>query len=381
MAIALGHIMVLRLLCLALLSAACGGPHLKSKPVHAKTFEATQRCSQGPLETRFVAQGAKWGESIEIRACGVHGIRARASVRVDGKPWAHRSIGFGEGPWENERCVMRGQEATVAKKFSKTRASSSGSSTSGPSGSRTTSEAPTNRPSMFRDTNFAGEVCPNASTTVLYLDTVREGAPIDVRIWSEEPNDFERALVQIRHLVHWPSVSEKDWKKHLAKEERRARKREEAYNREAPSEAELRQRIASAEVYRGPTKAPPPSRVEIKTPRLSVNAEWVPGYWHWHDADWVWIAGNWRVPSSDIRLGRTLRAAFAPPALRAETAPGQRGGAMLWTPGYWSWDGNAYIWIAGVWRLRPSASAVWTPSRWRVAAGGAIFIPGGWRQR
>lgn len=345
--------------------------------VDAKTYEATVRCSQGPMKARFVAKGAKWGESVEIRACGAHGIRARALVHIDGKLWSHRSIGFGEDRWENERCVMRGAEERT------TLVAGSGSLNTGVGGasakSGTASQAPSTHQSAFRTTDFVGEVCPNSMSTFLYLNKVKEGAVIDVKIWSEQPNDFEQALVQIRHQIHWPSVSDKEWVKHLAKEERRERKREQEFVRENPSEEELRQRMAEAEVYKGPTSAPPPAQIEVKTPRLSVNAEWVPGYWHWNTSDWMWIAGNWRVPSEDVRLGRTLRAAYAPPALRTESIPVSQMGAMVWTSGYWSWNGGGYIWVAGVWRLRPSARAIWIPNRWQVAARGVLFIPGGWR--
>jgi hypothetical protein len=51
----------------------------------------------------------------------------------------------------------------------------------------------------------------------------------------------------------------------------------------------------------------------------------------------------------------------------------------VWTPGQWQWDGRAYVWIAGAWRIPPTREHEWKPATWSVSTRGAIFVPGGWR--
>jgi hypothetical protein len=80
-------------------------------------------------------------------------------------------------------------------------------------------------------------------------------------------------------------------------------------------------------------------------PRPSQNAEWRPGYWHWAGSDWIWIAGIWRVPEEDVRAERTVHAPVAPPAPPAETSPVAPAPTTVWTPGFWQWTGNGWLWI------------------------------------
>ena len=48
-------------------------------------------------------------------------------------------------------------------------------------------------------------------------------------------------------------------------------------------------------------------------------------------------------------------------------------------PGTWQWDGSAYVWVSGVWRIPPSEEHDWEPSRWIQAEGGVRLVPGGWK--
>jgi len=70
---------------------------------------------------------------------------------------------------------------------------------------------------------------------------------------------------------------------------------------------------------------------------------------------------------------------IAPPAPRVVVVPAPRLG-WIWSPGYWSWNGAAYVWVAGVW-LAERRGFNYVPAHWDRFPGGWRFIPGGWIRR
>ena len=51
--------------------------------------------------------------------------------------------------------------------------------------------------------------------------------------------------------------------------------------------------------------APPAPLVEEKPARTNAAAAWVPGYWTWTGTDWGWIAGFWRdgeIPAPRVEM-------------------------------------------------------------------------------
>lgn len=96
-----------------------------------------------------------------------------------------------------------------------------------------------------------------------------------------------------------------------------------------------------------PDRPPPPPRAEAQPPRPSEHAEWVPGYWRWDGFAYGWIAGSWRIPEQD-RAARPIVAAPAPPPPPQQPAPPPRTG--------WAWR----------------------PARGIIDPSGVRFEPGGW---
>jgi len=141
---------------------------------------------------------------------------------------------------------------------------------------------------------------------------------------------------------------------------------------------EARQADAESASAAEPKSPPPPQRDEAVPPRPSDNADWRPGYWYWARVDWLWIAGSWRVPDADIRAGRTTHAPGPPPPSRTEPAQAPAIAVLVWTPGYWQWDGRGWLWIAGSWQVPPTPRAVWRATEWRAHGAVHILVPGGW---
>jgi hypothetical protein len=136
--------------------------------------------------------------------------------------------------------------------------------------------------------------------------------------------------------------------------------------------------VDEARAARTPSGPPPDPLAEVAPPRLSVNATWRPGYWHWLDRSWVWLAGQWRVPQADIDAAQTTTAPVAPPAPQAEPVPVAPTTVAVWIAGFWQWDGAAWVWVPGSWQLRPSARATWRPPSWRPSGATFVLVPGAW---
>ncbi len=136
-------------------------------------------------------------------------------------------------------------------------------------------------------------------------------------------------------------------------------------------------RQRSVVVVSRPSGPPPAPRAETRTPKPSINAEWRPGYWYWAAA-WAWIAGQWRVPESDITQELTTTAPRLPPAPRAESRPVAPAPHAIWVAGYWQWTGAEFVWIVGSWQFVPTPGARWQSARWKIKVGGAVLLPGRW---
>ena len=138
-------------------------------------------------------------------------------------------------------------------------------------------------------------------------------------------------------------------------------------------------RLTTALAPPRPPEGPPPAALaEEIPPRLSVHAEWRPGYWQWAEGTWVWLAGMWRVPDADIASEQTTTAPAAPPPVQVEVAPVAPVRTAVWIPGFWQWGGASWVWISGSWQLRPEPRVTWRAPEWRARGSVHVLIPGGW---
>jgi len=124
---------------------------------------------------------------------------------------------------------------------------------------------------------------------------------------------------------------------------------------------------------------PPAPQAEAQLPKPSTNAEWVPGSWQWNGFDWVWLSGGWRVPEQDRAQRLTATAPSAPPPLRVEARSPQPIASAVWADGYWHYANGQWVWVGGRWVVPPRIGATWRPSVWLPDGAHLRLDPGGWR--
>jgi hypothetical protein len=152
-------------------------------------------------------------------------------------------------------------------------------------------------------------------------------------------------------------------------------------------------------------RAPPPPVPELPPADRPADPRivWVPGYWAWDDdrADFLWVSGCWRLPPPGYGWvpgywtqvvggfqwveGFWLAAPanevvyLPPPPASMEGGPPGLAPAdnLIWTPGYWAWNGFQYVWMGGQWAVA-QADWVWMPAHYIVTPRGCIFVSGYW---
>lgn len=215
------------------------------------------------------------------------------------------------------------------------------------------------------------------TSTVNVGDGLTSEGHIQLDIWSEVPNDLEGLVFVIERSKVGADMTPERWAAFLAAGEAYYK----AYMANLAIDVKSgRTTIVNSEISAPP---PPPPRAEVQPPRPSQHARWIPGYWLYEDKSFHWLAGLWEVPEADVQHALTMQAPTPPPVEPARDEPTEAAPvrAAVWTPGSWQWDGRAYVWIAGAWRLPPDANHTWQRSTWSVRAGRATFVPGGWRVR
>jgi hypothetical protein len=71
-------------------------------------------------------------------------------------------------------------------------------------------------------------------------------------------------------------------------------------------------------------------------------------------------------------------ASYPPPPKRAEIPPRPPSAQALWRSGYWSWNGEQYVWMRGHYVQRPSPTANWLPGYWEQQREGWKWVEGQW---
>jgi hypothetical protein len=353
-------------------------------------FRPPERCGQGPYRIETPALAARYAEELRVYACGLHDIAGnyRYAVHREGKPPRTTSeAAFGWGDRDNAACkANRGSSTQLGGGD----AAAPGSSP-GPSSSTTSVDAAAvaveqavdmKNVSLERVTSIPTSC--TARIEIINMTHMAEGdypgveGRLVLDIWSEVPNDYEGMVFVVeQHAVAGDMTADR-WTAYL-EAERAWRVRYHAF---LDGEVSVgRMTVADTKVTAPP---PPPPRDETKPPKPSKNARWIPGYWLYEESRFHWIAGLWDVPQTDIEQELTVVAPKPPPPAPPPTvvvekpAEPQPIATAVWTPGHWQWDGRAYVWVQGAWRIPPSQQSTWAPARWSITTRGAIFVPGRW---
>lgn len=70
-----------------------------------------------------------------------------------------------------------------------------------------------------------------------------------------------------------------------------------------------------------------------------------------------------------------------PPAVppMAETVTASPASNALWIPGYWSYDGAGYSWVAGHWEIPPPNARSYVAAHWENRGDAYVYMGGYWR--
>lgn len=115
------------------------------------------------------------------------------------------------------------------------------------------------------------------------------------------------------------------------------------------------------------------------------GTQWVPGYWNAGDGGYQWVPGAWMPASAGAAAGsgepspQSQATYMPPPPESLESGPNspQPNPNVVWTPGYWTWQGDGYAWRPGFWAaVQPGW--VWMPAHYVWTPSGYLFVPGYW---
>lgn len=348
-------------------------------------YTANTTCGQGPYRIEVPALGEKYAEQIEVSICAPRSLEGDYRF-THGTEHELRHFGSRNN---SERCTPTADElarhGTASGPSAPGGTSLGGGATSSTASSAPASATPT---TLTAVSGAIAEDCPQGTylTGILHFTMMSDkpepawdaGTPLVVDVWSTEPLDLTDAVFVVIQRGVSADMTVAMWK---------------AYREASDRWVDLWNAYLRGEVHAGrasyydstarSTDAPPPPRTEVKPPRPSVHAEWIPGFWQ-HEQQWVWSAGFWRVPEADITAQQTASAPVAPPPVKTEPTPPPAPAAsasLVWTPGYWAWNGSAYIWIDGAWRIPPHSGATWVTPSWSAHGSVHVFVPGGWSLR
>lgn len=348
-----------------------------------RVFQPTERCGQGPYRIETESIRAKYGERLYVYACGKHAISGNYRLVTARKGEATRTseskFGFWSQGVENAACKAREGVAVT------TGSSGGGNNGNGKPASHggTTAAAPAtvNAVALAEVTSPVPTDCIQTHvldhTYTAWQDGIAYDGRFAIDLWSAEPNDFEGLVFVVEKHGVVADMTLDRWK---------------AFQKASDDYYEARQAYIRGEIASGrsreldtkvKTPPPPPARAEVQPPRPSKNARWIPGYWHYEETKFHWIAGLWDVPEEDVKQELTVQAPTPPPAEPAVEKPvePQPTRTAVWTPGSWQWNGRAYIWVAGAWRIPPAPQSTWRRATWTIHAGRAVYVPGGWSIR
>lgn len=177
------------------------------------------------------------------------------------------------------------------------------------------------------------------------------------------------------------------------------------YTEGAVHEAYVTPSTEGGAVIRSISQQPPQPINELIPPQCHSEAIWIAGYWSWNEEikDFIWISGLWRrVPPNHVWIPGVWKQfgsdwawlpgfwsaqplenlhwiADHPLDPREEPIGDAPGNGYFWMPGYWTYeaDSKQFSWLAGRW-VQLDPEWMYTPAYYLWRPEGYIFIPGYW---
>jgi len=112
---------------------------------------------------------------------------------------------------------------------------------------------------------------------------------------------------------------------------------------------------------------------------------WQPARWVNEGGGWMFYEGGWVAsgPPAPVAYepppGPEVAVAMAPPEPVNEVMPAPPYAGAVWMPGYWQWGGARYVWIGGRYTA-PRPGYVWQPHHWARRGPQWVHVRGGWRR-
>ena len=101
--------------------------------------------------------------------------------------------------------------------------------------------------------------------------------------------------------------------------------------------------------------------------------DWVPGYWIAADNGYRWVSGYWQP----VQSTQTQYLPEPPATLDLGPTSSQPVPDAYWVPGYWYWHSAQYVWRPGYW-ARCQPNWIWCPSYYLWTPAGYLFVDGYW---
>jgi hypothetical protein len=371
---------------------AAAQKYLRWRISEVRYFVADKRCGSGPFEIRLKPTPGENGDNYLLYVYAPHGVHAHATADFESGIYRDRQE-IHHGGSDNDACVVGPEQVAggsigvgAATAVGEPRRPAGGAP--GHAAAAGPAAAPA-APTLLREIPRPADAPEGAQLLVSAMQFQNSGfsyttsiRTVIYRFWSDEPNDWSGLTFVVAHgIADMVGDHKKFAREEQAIFENEARERYRLSQKSPPPP-----RPAPAPAGPPPVKAasdepPPAPQIESQPPRPSTHATWVAGYWHWAAGAWAWVGGRWRVPPEDVARNLTVHAPAPPPPPKPEPPPRPpaREVRLVWTPGYWQWDGRGYVWVGGSWQLAPQAGSTWVPDRWELRGGFSVFIPGGWR--
>ena len=378
---------MIRLLLALLLLSGCG-PMMRVQQHKLQAFSAVQRCGQGPYTFDLPGMGSRWEEGASLRVFSPHDVSFQYEVSIDGNLYRTGTIGKyrmvpdahdiyhtrnAANGLDNERCVRADFSVDEVPLEVTTDRYEPPATAWTPA-----TIVPDNEPNLHPvkpppqaieqwlvDTHRGTLKLPvlNFQNRDPEKQALSSGAALQFVLWSIQPNDLEDVIFVVEHWSRGPKSDEaliawlekKRIRQTLRVKRQQARHRKRATHRIRRAARKKNRTPKRAKATAPPTvnqpapkqpgKPPPPVPEEAGSPP-HTSAFWTPGYWFWHQERWIWVSGWWSGADVEIPL------ALPPNETATEPPPPKPNESALFIPGHWSVSIQGQIWHPGRWHLR-----------------------------